>query len=82
MFRAGCEVLISPNVVAVVLKLVFVMPRFTLLKAFRKSVRNCRYAPSVKWKFFISPISALKDPGPLTGPCAGQFPKVPGAGSE
>src|SRR5689334_11223026 len=82
MFRAGCEVLMRPNVLEVVLKLVSGTPRFTLLKAFRKSLRNCKKVASVKWKFFISPISALKYPGPLMGPCAGQFPKWPGAGSE
>jgi hypothetical protein len=49
-----------PNVVEVVLKLVSGTPRFTLLKALRKSLRNCRNVASVKWKFFIRPISALK----------------------
>src|ERR1700752_3901105 len=82
MFLAGCDVLMRPNVVEVVLKLVSGTPRFTLLNAFRKSVRNCTYAASVKWKFFIRLISVSKYPGPLTGPCAGQFPKVPGAGLE
>src|ERR1700742_1419530 len=91
MFLAGCEAAappvaagpIWPNVlVALLLQPEFGWPRFTLLKAFRKSVRNCRYVASVKWKFFISPISASKYPGPFTGPCAGQFPKLPAAGCE
>src|ERR1700750_558464 len=88
MFLSGCEAgvpaagTISPNVLEVVLKLVFGWPRFTLLNAFRKSARNCTNAASVKWKFFIRPISALQNPGPLVGPCARQFPKVPGAGLE
>src|SRR5882757_10292475 len=82
MFLAGSDVLIWPNVPGLALQPLLGWYRFTLLKAFRKSVRNCTYVASVKWKFFISPISASKYPGPLMGPCAGQFPKVPGLGSE
>src|SRR6476646_36591 len=54
--------------------------KFGWLNALRKSARNCNLFDSVNGKFFCNPISTLEYPGPMMGPWAGQFPKVPAGG--